>query len=89
MLATAAYVDALLGAAHGPHEALAHLRRAATIEGGDRSIWDNLGIVLRKSGDHAGARAAFTTALALAPAAAGIWSNAAGNELDAGNAAEA
>jgi len=70
-------------------QALAHLRRAATIEGGDRSIWDNLGIVLRKSGDHAGARAAFTTALALAPAAAGIWSNAAGNELDAGNAAEA
>ncbi len=27
LLATAAYVDALLGAAHGPHEALAHLRR--------------------------------------------------------------
>jgi Flp pilus assembly protein TadD len=44
--------------------------------------------VLHKSGDHAGARVAFTTALALAPAAAGIWSNAAGNELDAGNAAE-
>ena len=67
--------------------ALAQLRRAAELERGDRSIWDNLGIVLQKSGDHAGAREAFRAALA--PAAAGIWSNAAGNELDAGNPAAA
>jgi len=69
--------------------AQAHLRRAARLESRDRSIWDNLGVVLQQSRDHAGARAAFGTALALDPAAAGIWSNAAGNELDDGDPATA
>lgn len=69
--------------------AQAHLRRAVRLESRDRSIWDNLGVVLQQSRDHAGARAAFQTALALDPAAAGIWSNAAGNELDDGQAASA
>lgn len=66
-----------------------HLRRAARIESKDPSIWDNLGVVLQKSRDHAGARAAFRAALALSPAAAGVWSNAAGNELDDGDPATA
>jgi protein O-GlcNAc transferase len=68
--------------------ALAHLRHAASLDQSDSSIPDNLGIVLQKMGDHDAARAAFVSAIALAPKAAGIWSNAAGNELDAGNFAE-
>jgi protein O-GlcNAc transferase len=44
--------------------------------------------VLQKTGDHDAARAAFNSAIALAPKAAGIWSNAAGNELDAGDFSE-
>ncbi|MBP6830685.1 MAG: tetratricopeptide repeat protein, partial [Deltaproteobacteria bacterium] len=50
-----------------PAEALATLRRAAAMPGRTATIEDNLGLVLLRQGDRAGARAAFERAVALAP----------------------
>ena len=87
--ATAKYWQLLGMSSFGRGEldaALDHLRHAARLDERDATIRDNLGIVLRKRGQHGDARAAFRQAMALAPGAAGICANAAGNELEAGDA---
>ena len=48
-------------------EAVATLRRAAAMPGRTATIEDNLGLVLLRRGDRAGAREAFQRAVALAP----------------------